>query len=97
MWMESTIDDPKVQNKGISILVDVGNTPWRLIRWLTPHNINVGLRKLEVLPVKDIVFHVVNTTFILNACINIIWPFLSSKHKDMVSYFNIQYLFRDFI
>ncbi|KAH1013721.1 hypothetical protein HUJ04_002675 [Dendroctonus ponderosae] len=85
IWIESILlnSDPE---KGLCVLLDIANLPWKSIKWLTPHNIMVGLKKLQCLPFKDFRFHVVNNSFILNAALKIVWPFLPEDIKKTVKF-----------
>lgn len=75
--------DPGFQN-GICVIVDVSNLPWNLLKWLTPGNIKIALRRIQAMPIKQYKFHVVNSSRILSIAVNIIWPFLPQQIKDEV-------------
>ncbi|XP_017771839.1 PREDICTED: clavesin-1-like [Nicrophorus vespilloides] len=86
LWLESIMDDPMTQCKGLSVIIDISGYSLKLFQWLTPSNIKFGLTKMDTLPVKDIVLHVVNTSFLMSATLKLIWPLLSQKIKDSVKF-----------
>lgn len=83
IWIESILLKFASAN-GLCVLIDIANLPWRALKWLTPHNIKIALRKIQCLPFKDYRFHVVNDSMLVHAAIKIIWPFLPEHLKDMV-------------
>ncbi|KAJ8960658.1 hypothetical protein NQ314_006050 [Rhamnusium bicolor] len=85
IWIESILaKDPELSGKGLSVIVDIANYPWKMIRWMTPENIKLSVKKMQSLPFKDFRIHIVNKSFLIHATIKIIWPFLPSRLKDMV-------------
>lgn len=91
LWFELVTEEPETQAKGISILLDMNNYSLKLFKWLTPTNIRVGSAKADLFPSKEIIFHVVNTSMLVNAAIKLVWPFLSERIKKMVD-LNFLYL-----
>lgn len=85
MWLESFIDEPLTLKNGLSVIVDTKQYSWRLFRWLTPINLRVCTLRMDLYPIRDIVFHIVNTSFLVNASIKVVWPFLSERIKKHVS------------
>lgn len=85
MWFESALNDLETQENGICIIVDMNGYSWRLLRWLTPGNVKLCNRALQTYPCKEFVFHVVNTSILLNASIRLIWPFLNGDIKKQVN------------
>lgn len=53
-WIESILDDNEVQEKGICVLMDIKDYSWRLLGWLTPHNVKTSSMKMEIGPVKQV-------------------------------------------
>ncbi|KAJ8960657.1 hypothetical protein NQ314_006049 [Rhamnusium bicolor] len=78
-------NDPATRN-GISIIIDISNFSWNLMRWLTPSNIKIILRRIQTMPVKQFKYHLVNSSLLIHAAINIIWPFLSPHIRDEVKF-----------
>ncbi|KAJ9591887.1 hypothetical protein L9F63_001562 [Diploptera punctata] len=59
---------------------------WKLFGWLTPYNNRVGARKLDCLLVRNLEVHIVNTSFLLNASISIVYPFLDAELKKRIHF-----------
>lgn len=101
MWMETVMDDPEVQAVGLCVLIDLSGYSWKIFKWLTPHNLKVCSKLLDLYPVKQFKMHVVNTSILVNASIKLMWPFLSQRIKDMVrrihSIFHFHYLTESFL
>ncbi|KAG5872752.1 hypothetical protein JTB14_016189 [Gonioctena quinquepunctata] len=75
---------PAAAKHGVCVLVDVSNFSWKLMGWLSPHNIKIILKRVTSLPVKEYRFHVINNSFLISAAITFIWPFLPQYIKDMI-------------
>ncbi|KAF2884153.1 hypothetical protein ILUMI_22012 [Ignelater luminosus] len=86
MWFESILDNPIVQTNGVNIIIDTNAYSWRLFRWLTPTNMRIAVKKLDVCPIKEVLLHVVNTSFLINASIKLLWPFLNDRLKNMFKF-----------
>lgn len=86
MWLESMMDDPLTQAKGFSIVIDIKGYSFGLFRWLIPSTLQFGMKKVDCLPVADIKYHVVNTSFLLDASLKIVWPFLPSRIKESIKF-----------
>lgn len=84
MWLETVMDDPEIQAAGVCVLIDLSGYSWKIFKWLTPHNLKVCTKLLDLYPVKQFKMHVVNTSILVNASIKLVWPFLSQRIKDMV-------------
>lgn len=85
MWLETIMDDPLIQANGLSAIVDMEGYSWRLFRWFTPANIKFVAKKVDMYPFKELLLHIVNTSFLLSATIKLIWPFFNDRLKNMVS------------
>lgn len=44
------MDDEETQRNGICVIVDLRDVSWKLMKWLTPGNLRVAVRKAEVGP-----------------------------------------------
>jgi hypothetical protein len=88
LWLEMAMEEEETQKNGLAIIVDMEGYSWKLFRWLTPQNINVGLRKFYNLTFQSIDIHVVNTSFLLNTSIALVFPFLDSKTKEHIHFHN---------
>lgn len=82
--MELMLDDPQTQANGMSYILDMNGYSWRLLAWLTPSNARVGNKRTDLYPLKELLVHVVNTSFLFNATIKLVWPFLNERVKKMV-------------
>lgn len=83
--MQILLSDPLTQQNGISAIADCKGLSSSILKWLIPRNCKVGAAKLESLPVKEWVIHVVNMGPILKACIMLIKPFLRKATIARVS------------
>ncbi|XP_069698198.1 clavesin-1-like [Periplaneta americana] len=88
MWLELMLEEEEVQKNGIAVIIDLAGYSWKMFRWLTPTNVRISSRKLYNLSFPSISFHVVNTSFLLNASIAIVYPFLDSKIKEQIHFHN---------
>lgn len=79
------MDEPQTQEKGLCVVLDCEGYSWKIFKWLTPHNMRVSSKLMDIYPVKQYKVHVVNTSALVNASVKIMWPFLSQRIKDMVS------------
>lgn len=59
------------------------------MKWLAPGNVKVASTKADLLPVKQMEVHVVNSSSLMNAAVSVIFPMLSQSIKDQV-YFHYQ-------
>ncbi|KAK6623161.1 hypothetical protein RUM43_009013 [Polyplax serrata] len=86
LFLECILDDENAQKHGLSVIVDLKNFSWTLLKWLTPSNVCIAVKKVESLPFKKIEFHVVNTSAVIKAAIKLVWPFLSYKTKENIHF-----------
>ncbi|KAK4879703.1 hypothetical protein RN001_007849 [Aquatica leii] len=86
LWMEYFADSFETQRHGVSAILDMKDYSWKLFRWLTPTNIKISAKKIDAYPIKDLVIHVVNTSFLLNASIKLIWPFFNDRLRHMFKF-----------
>jgi hypothetical protein len=84
-WLEYIVDDPNLRENGLCVIVDLKNLSLRMMKWSTPYLVRTFLKKLQVLPIKEYRFHVVNSSFVANTFIKIIWPLVNDRLKKMVS------------
>lgn len=91
MWLETILDDPITQANGLSVIVDMSDYSWKILGWFTPTNIKTAAKKIDLYPIKELLYHIVNTSFFLNASIKIVWPFLNDRLKNMVSNRKVQH------
>ncbi|XP_058824509.1 alpha-tocopherol transfer protein [Topomyia yanbarensis] len=86
LWCEFMLNDLETQEKGISCLIDMSGLSIKSLRYLTPTNIRIGSQKTDLLPVKNMEFHVINSSVFLNAAVAILYPMLSKHIKDRVHF-----------
>lgn len=56
------------------------------MRWLAPGNVKVASTKADLLPVKHMEVHIINSSSFLNAAVNVVFPMLSQSIKDQVHF-----------
>lgn len=56
------------------------------MRWLAPGNVKVASTKADLLPVKHMEVHIVNSSSLMNAAVNVVFPMLSQSIKDQVHF-----------
>ncbi|KAF5274938.1 hypothetical protein FQR65_LT04279 [Abscondita terminalis] len=83
---EKVMGESLTLKNGVSVLVDVLNVSWRIMQWVTPHNINLIVKIIENYPVKELIIHVVNKSYLIQIAVNIIWPFLSDHRKELIKF-----------
>lgn len=60
-----------------------------MLKWLAPGNVKVGSAKAELVPIKNMEIHVINSSTLMNTAVNLVFPFLNQAIKDQV-YFHYQ-------
>lgn len=83
-WVEFLAEDLNFRLKGLCVIVDIGNLTWRMYKWCTPYLIRTFFKKVNTWPIKEYRIHVVNSNFVANSLIKIIWPFVNEKLKKVV-------------
>jgi hypothetical protein len=48
LWLEVAMEEDETQKNGLAIIIDMEGYSLKLFRWLTPHNMRVGSRKIDV-------------------------------------------------
>ncbi|XP_050072387.1 uncharacterized protein LOC126560472 [Anopheles maculipalpis] len=86
IWFELMLNELDTLENGVTCLIDMSGYSLKSFRFLTPHNIRIGSAKTDLLPLKNIEFHVVNSSVFMNAAIAILYPMLSKKIKDQVRF-----------
>ncbi|XP_044266196.1 alpha-tocopherol transfer protein-like isoform X1 [Tribolium madens] len=85
-WVEFLADDLNFRQKGLCVIVDIANLTWRMYKWCTPYLTRTFMRKINTWPIKEYRIHVVNTNFIANSIIKIIWPFVNEHLKKVIKF-----------
>lgn len=60
-----------------------------MLKWLAPGNVKVASAKAELLPLKNMEIHVVNSSTLMNTAVNLVFPLLNQALKEQV-YFHYQ-------
>lgn len=60
-----------------------------MLKWLSPGNVKVASLKAELIPVKNMEVHIVNSSALMNTAVNIVFPLLNQSIKEQV-YFHYQ-------
>lgn len=56
------------------------------MKWLAPGNVKVASTKADLLPVKNMEVHVVNSSSLMNAAVSVVFPILSQSIKDQIHF-----------
>lgn len=86
LWVEYMLNDLETQQNGIACLLDMSGYSLKSMRYLTPGNVRIGSMKADLLPVKHMEFHVVNSSILLNAAVAVLFPVLSKQIKESVHF-----------
>jgi CRAL/TRIO domain len=57
-----------------------------MMKWLAPGNVKVASTKADLLPVKNMEVHVVNSSSLMNAAVSLVFPILSQSIKDQIHF-----------
>lgn len=57
-----------------------------MMKWLAPGNVKVASTKADLLPLKKMEVHVVNSSTLMNAAVSLVFPILSQSLKDQVHF-----------
>lgn len=57
-----------------------------MMKWLAPGNVKVASTKADLLPVKQMEVHVVNSSTLMNAAVSVVFPMLSQNIKDQIHF-----------
>ncbi|KAK4879704.1 hypothetical protein RN001_007850 [Aquatica leii] len=71
---------------GFCMIIDVSGFPWKLAQWLTLNNLKMGTKLIENYPIKEVIVHIVNKSYLLQCSINIVWPLLSDHTKELIKF-----------
>lgn len=85
MWLSCALAEPKTQINGLSIIIDCIDLPICLLKWLKPSNIKIASYKADILGVRKMDVHIVNTSPLFDKCLTIIKPFISKTMKEKVN------------
>lgn len=74
-----------LRTKGVCVIIDIANFHLKIMKYVTPHNIRTTLKRLQAMPIKEYIFHVVNNSLFVTAAHKIIWSFLPESIRKCVS------------
>ena len=57
-----------------------------MMKWLAPGNVKIASTKADLLPLKNMEVHVVNSSTLMNAAVSLVFPILSQSIKDQVHF-----------
>ncbi|XP_072395641.1 alpha-tocopherol transfer protein-like [Diabrotica undecimpunctata] len=80
------VHNPEIAEKGICYILDAKDHSYGFMRWLSVANMNMGLNKLNYLPFKDFICHVVNQTNLLKISVKVFWPLIPESSKKNVRF-----------
>lgn len=84
LWFEAMLNEKETIENGIVVLVDMSGYSWKMLKWLAPGNVKVASTKADLLPLKQMEVHVVNSSSLMNTAINLVFPLLSQSIKEQV-------------
>lgn len=103
VWFEMVFEEIETLKNGVSVLMDMKGTSWKVLKWFTPHNSMLSSRFANLTPLKNLDFHIINTSNLLNSLINLTFPFFSKSLKEKIHFhhdnldFLKEYLGRDIL
>lgn len=56
------------------------------MKWLAPGNVKVASTKADLLPIRHMEVHVVNSSTLMNAAVSLVFPMLSQTIKDQIHF-----------
>lgn len=59
---------------------------WRILKFLSPANVKISAQSADIVPLKHMEFHVVNSSALLNSAVALIFPFLGQRLKDQIHF-----------
>lgn len=80
------LNETETIENGIVVLLDMAGYSWKMMKWLAPGNVKVASTKADLLPVKNMEVHVVNSSSLMNAAVSMVFPILSQSIKDQVHF-----------
>jgi hypothetical protein len=55
-----------------------------MLRWLTPGNVKTASAKADLMPIRNMEVHVINSSALLNKAVSIVFPMLSQSIKEQI-------------
>lgn len=57
-----------------------------MLKWLAPGNVKVASQKADLLPLREMEVHIVNSSTLMNTAVSLVFPMLSQSIKDQVHF-----------
>lgn len=86
IWFQAILDERDTIENGIAAIIDMKGYTWKMLRWLTPANVKIAAQSAELIPIKHMEFHVINSSKLLNTAVALIFPFLGQRLKDQIHF-----------
>ncbi|KAF6215477.1 hypothetical protein GE061_010231 [Apolygus lucorum] len=86
LWLELAMDEEETQKNGLVYIFDMKGLSLKYLRYFTPFNCKVASTKAENIPIRKMEYHVVNSGFLLNSMVTIVFPFLSGSTKQNIHF-----------
>lgn len=83
LLLELLLENPAAQN-GLCVIIDIKGLKFKLCKWFTPHNIRMGVKRVESMPFKNYRIHVVNSSYYVQPLMKVMWPFLPEYLKNVI-------------
>lgn len=86
LWFQTILDEKETIENGVSVIIDMKGYTWKMLKWLTPANVKVAAQSADLIPIKHMEFHVINSSKLLNTAVALIFPFLGQRLKDQIHF-----------
>lgn len=86
LWFQAILNEKETIENGVTAIIDMKGYTWKMLRWLTPANIKIAAQSAELIPIKHMEFHVINSSKLLNTAVALIFPFLGQRLKDQIHF-----------
>lgn len=73
--------------KGVCVILDIANFELKFLKFLTPQNIKTAVSRIQMMPIREYRFHIINKSMLINVAIKLIWNFLPTSIQEVVSCF----------
>jgi hypothetical protein len=57
-----------------------------MLKWFTPNSMKVASLKADLVPIKQMHFHIVNSSALMNTTVSLLFPFLGQNIKDHIHF-----------
>lgn len=84
IWYELILNETETMSNGLHLIIDMKGGSWKMVQLFAPSSLKTSSKKLDAFPIKNLVYHVVNTSFLANTALKSILPFMTEKFKERV-------------